>query len=143
MKLIIQANWQKIHLKSLESAYRLSAFYEYYADDISRFYEHKTPLLFEWNMQLLKTMLHLLGILQEPAETEFWECGPVNGQDYRQTINPKNRLSKPDNSFHPVPYQQAFIERYGFLPNLSIVDLLFNEGPEALSILKNLQLETL
>jgi hypothetical protein len=131
-----QYNWQKIHLKSIESAYRLSAFYEYYADDFKTFFKQETKLLFNWNMSLLKTILHLLGIEQEPAVTEFWTEKPDNSYDFRQCINPKARLAQPDINYNPLPYQQVFQERYGFLPNLSIIDLLFNEGPLAIAVLR-------
>jgi hypothetical protein len=56
--------------------------------------------------------------------------------DYRQSINPKRRLRRPDRSFQPAGYQQVFIERYGFIPNLSVVDLIFNVGPESQIILE-------
>lgn len=131
-----QSNWQKIHLKSIESAYRLSAFYEYYIDDFKDFYAEETRLLFDWNLLLLKTVLKLLGIQQEPLATETWEKIPDNRIDFRQIIHPKDRLAKPDRDFNPLPYQQVFQDRYGFIANLSIIDLLFNEGPQALEILK-------
>jgi len=131
-----QENWQKIHLKSIESAYRLSAFYEYYADDFKGFYEKKTRLLYHWNMDLLLIVLQILGVQQLPAMTLAWEKKPDNSYDFRQSINPKSRLVKPDINFTPQPYQQVFQERYGFIPNLSIIDLLFNEGPEAATELK-------
>jgi hypothetical protein len=129
-------NWQKIHLKSIGSAYRLSAFYEYYADDFKAFYKKETRLLFEWNLDMLFIMLQFLGIQQVPALTYAWEQKPDNRHDFRQGIHPKSRLAQPDMNFTPLPYQQVFQERYGFLPNLSIIDLLFNEGPLAVSVLR-------
>jgi hypothetical protein len=129
-------NWQKIHLKSIESAYKLSAFYDYYADDIKACFEKKTPHLFQWNLDLLLTMLQLLDIEHKPAMTETWEKEPAPGQDLRQHLNPKNKNVKPDDHFIEVPYQQVFQERYGFIGNLSIIDLLFNEGPLATDLLK-------
>ena len=131
-----QMNWRNIHLKSMESAYRLSAFYEYFADDFKGFYEKETRLLFDWNQELLKSVLHLLGIRQEPAVTGFWEKKPDNCCDHRQCIHPKGRLKQPDINFSPLPYQQVFQERYGFIANLSIIDLLFNEGPQALEVMR-------
>ena len=128
--------WQKIHLKSIESAYRLSAFYEYYADDFRRFYETEYRFLFTLNMDLLALLLRLVGIQNEHGITRSWENLPGNCTDYRQSIHPKARLAQPDNHFNPLPYQQVFQERYGFIPNLSIIDLLFNEGPLAVEILR-------
>jgi len=128
-------NWKRIHLKSIESAYRLSAFYEYYADDIIEAYKYEIPLLFDWNVHLLNVILKLCGINKKPAVTMEWKTNA--GFDFRQSINPKKRLSGHHPLFLPVPYQQVFSERSGFLPNLSIIDLLFNEGPQTLTLLKN------
>jgi hypothetical protein len=130
------SNWQKIHLKSIESAYKLSPFYDYYADDIKTCFEKKTPHLFQWNLDLLLTMLQMLGIENIPALTETWEKEPAHGQDLRLYIHPKSKKSKPDAQFIEVPYQQVFQERYGFIGNLSVIDLLFNEGPLASDLLK-------
>ncbi|HEX2396360.1 MAG TPA: WbqC family protein [Bacteroidales bacterium] len=127
-------NWKRIHLKSIESAYRLSAFYEYYADEVIEAYKTEIPLLFDWNLHLLNVLLRLCGINKKPAVTGEWQTSETF--DFRQSINPKKRLSAPDPLFLPVPYQQVFSERSGFLPNLSIIDLLFNEGPQTLSVLK-------
>ena len=129
-------NWQKIHLKSFESAYRLSAFYEYYADDFKAFFEAETPLLFDFNFNLLMFMLDLLGVKNAPGLSAHYESGSGNYPDYRQSIHPKERMLKPDPAFLAVAYQQVFQERYGFIPNLSIVDLLFNEGPLAGEIIR-------
>lgn len=129
-------NWQKIHLKSIESAYKLSAFYDYYADDIKACFEKKTPFLFQWNLDLLLILLQLLSIEHKPTFTETWEKEPAHSQDFRQHLHPKNKNAKPDAHFIEVPYQQVFQERYGFIGNLSIIDLLFNEGPLASDLLK-------
>ena len=128
-----KSKWQKIHLKSIESAYRLSAFYEYYIDELIPVFKQEIPRLFDWNMNLLKKILELLEIKAEPEKTLKWEEEVQH--DYRQCINPKKRLEIHDEHFNPQPYQQVFLERYGFIPNLSIIDLLFNEGPEARTIL--------
>jgi hypothetical protein len=129
-------SWRKIHLKSIESAYRLSAFYEYYADEFRNLYEKETRLLLHWNLELLKTLLHWLGIHKDIVLTETWENRPATCSDFRQHIHPKGRLAQPDEQFIPIPYQQVFQERYGYMPNLSIIDLLFNEGPQAVSVLR-------
>ena len=129
-------SWQRIHLKSIESAYRLSPFYEYYADEVIALYRDEIPGLFDWNMKLLRTILHLLDIEKEPQESTLWESNPAPAADFRNSINPKERLFRADPQFNPAPYPQVFQERFGFIPNLSILDLLFNEGPEAISVLR-------
>ena len=129
-------NWQKIHLKSLESAYHLSPFYEYYADEFMRFYRQKTQYLLTWNTELLNTLMGELGIISRAEFSVTYDPFPLHTLDYRQCIHPKERLARPDPAFIQVSYQQVFLERYGFIPNLSIIDLLFNEGPMAGEVLK-------
>lgn len=128
-------NWQHNHLKSIQSAYQLSAFYEYYADEIRQAFNGRPVLLYDFNMKLLKIVLSWLGIKEAPGETISWENEYT--ADFRTSVNPKTRLHRPDPSFNPQLYQQVFSERFGFIPNLSIIDLIFNEGPQALAILRN------
>jgi len=125
--------WQKIHWKSIESAYRLSPCFEFYADDLSGFYEKGKRLkyLFDWNNGLMEVILDLLRIPANPVFTSLYEKVPVSGTDYRESVHPKARLSRPDPHFKIVPYSQVFESKYGFLSNLSIIDLLFNEGRHA------------
>jgi hypothetical protein len=129
--------WQKIHLKSIQSAYQTSPFYEYYADDFNSLYVEMPELLFDLNQRLLIYILKTLGLNSQIQFTEVFQKTIPENIDFRQSIHPKPRLNKPCENFSPVPYQQVFQERYGFLPNLSILDLLFNEGPNALQILKS------
>jgi len=130
------SNWHKIHLKSIQSAYQTSPFYEYYADEFNALYIEMPGRLFELNLRFLEYILKQLSVKTRFQMTEAFEKMPADRYDYRLCIHPKLRLNKPDETFTPVPYQQVFKERYGFLPNLSIIDLLFNEGPNALQILK-------
>jgi hypothetical protein len=130
------APWQKIHLKSIQSAYQTSPFYEYYADDFNSLYKEMPQRLFDLNLRLLQFILKQLGLPIGINQTEAFEKTPANAVDFRESIQPKPRQYRPDEDFVPVPYQQVFQERYGFLPNLSIIDLLFNEGPKALQVLK-------
>lgn len=129
--------WQRAHWKSMRAAYSSSPFYAYYADDLLPFYERKERFLFDFNLQLTELLLHLLGIRRELLLTERYEpAGTLAGQDYRLSISPKERLAQPDDTFNPQPYYQVFAERWGFSPNLSVLDLLFNEGTNAATILK-------
>jgi hypothetical protein len=130
--------WQKNHLRSIESAYRTSAFYEFYADDFQLFFQQKTRLLFEWNLNLLKWILQALDFPVSISLTEVYEKKPTNATDLRQGIHPKSRYNLTDPAFTPIPYQQVFIERSGFLANLSVIDLIFNEGPRAGAVLREM-----
>ncbi len=130
--------WQQMHWRALTAAYMSSPFFEYYADDYRPFYEKRYELLFDFNLELTQLSLSLLGLKASLHLTESYVAQPDNSElDYRQSINPKARLAKPDSSFSPQPYTQVFGSRWGFSPNLSIVDLIFNEGPNALQVLKN------
>jgi hypothetical protein len=132
-----EKKWQKNHWKSIESAYRLSPWFEYYADGFSGFYQQKTDLLFEWNLILIR---HIAGILQ--LDVSIFLTGsftrPENDiADFRYGIHPKDKSAKTDVAFRPLPYPQVFASKFGFLPNLSVIDLIFNEGPDAKELLKS------
>jgi len=131
-----QRPWQNIHLKSIQSAYHISPFYEFYTDEFNAFFRKRIVQLFEWNFHFLHYILRMLDITLEVKVTHTYEKNPAHFYDLRQSIHPKTGLHKTDAYFKPVPYVQVFQERYGFLPNLSIIDLLFNEGPNARNILK-------
>jgi len=130
-------NWQKNHLKSIESAYRSTPFYEYYIDDIKPFYVQKTKYLLDFNNEILNTCLSILEIDKQIEYTKDFILKYDNIIDFRNTIHPKKKYSIPDKDFIPVKYIQGFEQRYGFIPNLSILDLIFNTGPETSSIVSN------
>jgi hypothetical protein len=128
--------WQKLHWKGIESAYRHSPFFEFYMDEFSPFYEERFAFLFDFNAALLEPILKALGIDSTLRfSNEFLEVSSGDYADYRETIHPKRDLSS-DPLFVPVSYHQVFAERLGFVANLSIIDLLFNEGPNARSVLE-------
>ncbi len=130
-------NWRHIHQKALESAYGESPFYDYYIDDISQFYTRRWERLFDFNLDIIRLMCSLLDI--EPdiqISTDFIrpdEALSMGCDDLRNTITPKHPKADPD--FSPEPYYQVYQQRNGFLPNLSILDLLFNMGPESIFFL--------
>ena len=128
--------WQKLHWRSIESAYRHSPFFEFYMDEYSPFYEKRFEFLLDFNAALLEMILQAL----EFDNTVDYSRGFIDAcredyADYREAIHPKRDLS-PDPFFVPVTYRQVFAERLGFKANLSIIDLLFNEGPNARSVLE-------
>lgn len=128
--------WRQNHWRAILSSYNSSPFFEYYADDIRPFYDTKEKYLFDYNLRLISLVLELLPVEKNIELTTTYKAEisyPL--YDYRQSISPKMRLNKPDLLFNPQSYFQVFAQRLGFIPNLSIIDLLFNEGPNALQYL--------
>jgi hypothetical protein len=131
-----QKQWQKLHWKSIESAYRSSPFYEYYIDDITGFYRKKYDFLFDFNMEIIYTLLKMLDLnITIEFSDKFITNVNDHFEDMRDLIHPK-RSYRADQTFLPVEYTQVFNSKHGFIPNLSIIDLIFNEGPDAVEILK-------
>ncbi len=126
-------DWQKQHFKSLEAAYRSSPFFEFFEDDIMPVFEKKFTYLLDLNFQTIEIISKCLGMKLEIVKTEEYFRKPTQ-TDFRHLAN-----GKKDTSEFEV-YPQVFEEKFGFLNNLSILDLLFNEGRHALTYLKNQQL---
>jgi hypothetical protein len=129
-------NWRHLHWNAIESAYNHTPFFEYYKDDFRPFYEKKFDFLVDYNEQLCQLVCQLIDIDTSLQRTESYVAEPLNTIiDLRDAIHPKKEVMD-DASFSAVPYYQVFQERLGFLPNLSIIDLLFNMGPEAILVLQ-------
>ena len=129
-------NWRHLHWNAIESAYNHTPFFEYYKDDFRPFYEKKFDFLVDYNEQLCQLVCQLIDIDTSFQRTESYIAEPSNTIiDLRDAIHPKKELMN-DASFSAVPYYQVFQERLGFLPNLSIIDLLFNMGPEAILVIQ-------
>ena len=125
------ANWRHVHWNALLSAYGESPFFEYYQDDIRPFYEKRYDFLFDFNMEIMQKMIELLDIRPHVGVTDRYVFTPnTQIKDFRETIRPKKPLADPD--FTPQRYYQVYEQKNGFLPNMSILDLLFNEGNEAI-----------
>ncbi|HEY4936784.1 MAG TPA: WbqC family protein [Puia sp.] len=126
-------NWQSRHFKSIRSAYNRSPFFEYYQDELTVIYQKPFSRLVEWNLHCLNWVKEKL---EWPAEIRFTETAiPYRAEgfeDHRNLVLPKNYIQ-----WNPVKYRQVFEERTGFFTNLSILDLLFNTGPEAGELLRN------
>ena len=123
-------SWRHLHWNALQSAYGESPFFEFYADDIRPFFERRWEFLVDFNMEITQKMCELLDIQPHITLTDAYVSADQEGvTDYRDAIRPKNPL--PDDSFQPRRYYQVYEQKHGFQPNLSILDLLFNEGPEA------------
>lgn len=122
-------SWQQVHLRCLESAYRKSAYFDYYFPYFEKIYKQKFSTLIELNEYSLKTILKLLKAKKEFSYTEDFEK-IIDDIDYRIALskNETNKMEMPE-------YYQVFADRHGFISNLSIVDLLFNEGPSSIHYL--------
>ncbi len=130
--------WQQVHWKSIVSAYRLSPYFDFYADDFSVHFNRRAERLFDWNQSLLSLILGMLHIDKPVRLTQTYrKPDPSCPLDFRQGIHPKSRFVREDASIHYKPYHQVFGDRFGFIPNLSIIDLLFNEGPAAAEIIRS------
>ena len=150
-------NWRHLHWNALKSAYGESPFFDYYQDDIRPFFEQRWDYLFDFNEAIREKMCELLDIQPKVSLTKEFtvyslrftddytvgseglaskssvNCKPStvnNLVDYRSAIRPKH--PEPDPDFTPKRYYQVYEQKHGFLPNLSILDLLFNMGPESI-----------
>ncbi len=131
-------NWRHLHWNAIESAYRQSPFFEYYADDFRPFYEKKYDFLLDFNEQLRELVCNLVGFSPRvELSTEYLREVPAGDTDLRTLIHPKRLCIEALPDYTPRPYYQVFKERHGFLPDLSIVDLLFNMGPESLLVISS------
>lgn len=130
-------NWRHMHWNAFVSSYRNSPFFEYYADDFRGFYEKKYSFLWDFNQEICNLVCELIDIYpQIEGTSEYRTELALNEQDFRDIIHPKKDFKVEDPTFHAEPYYQVFKEKFGFLPNLSIADLLFNMGPESLLVLQ-------
>lgn len=134
-------DWRRVHWNAITSAYGESPFFEYYQDDLRPFYERRWDFLYDFNEAIRQVVCDLIDIhphlsslshhptpnTQQPTPTSQH---PTPNTDYRTTINPKH--PEPDADFQPKPYYQVYAARYGFQPNLSVLDLLLNMGPESI-----------
>ena len=143
--------WRRVHWNALQSAYSESPFFEYYADDIRPFFEKRYEFLIDFNEAIRQTICELIDLHPHveyttaflppatapcpPATAPFPPATTPDGSpsglpaDYRSAIHAKH--PQPDADFEPKRYWQVFQHKHGFLPNLSILDLLFCMGPES------------
>ncbi len=122
-------NWRHLHWNAIISAYNSTPFFEYYEDDFAVFYEHKQTFLFDFNESLRELVCELLGIQPHIRYTsEYKSVFSSLEIDYREVIHPK----KTTQTAFFKPYYQVFDNKSGFQSNLSIIDLLFNMGPESI-----------
>jgi hypothetical protein len=132
-------NWQQLHWRAIQSAYNSTPFYEYFCDDYLPFYQKKWDFLLDFNLKIQEKTLELLNFQKiEPYLSDTYiEKSNFNTKDLREVINPKKFDVSLYNNLN-TPYYQIFNQKFSFMPNLSIIDLLFNMGNEARIYLKKI-----
>lgn len=131
VKIFNSDNWQSQHLKSLESAYRTSPFFEYYIDDLMPLFTLEAEYIMDYNFKCLELIFECLQVPFKYSITQRFEIKSKHILDGRLLANSRKEI--PQNF---KPYAQVFDNKHGFLSNLSILDLLFNEGPNTESYLQ-------
>lgn len=123
--------WVKKAWRAIESAYSTSAYFEYYKDDIYAILSSGIPILWDLNLRIIEFFIQKirLGIRIVPTES-YASAG--NALDYRDIIHPKKQNTILKDLDMEKPYFQVFAGKYGFQSDLSVMDLLFNEGPQSL-----------
>ncbi len=136
VRLAADAAWARRVWKTIHSAYGRAPWFAHFADEVVQLLPPKEPYLFDYNLRWINVLKQMLQVSFDIHLTTQWMAPPVTGfRDLRYAMGPKVPLSA-DAHFVPKPYPQLFQERYGFLPNLSVLDLLFCAGPEAGRILR-------
>ncbi|WP_034258885.1 WbqC family protein [Altibacter lentus] len=127
-------DWQKQHWRSIQTAYRTSPFFEFYEDELAPFFSEKVAGLQTHNLRIFKVLHDLLGMEVPITTTTEYYRSPAQ-QDLREMVNARR-----EKKYELEPYTQVLEAHHGFLPNLSVLDLLCNEGPNALHYLEKQKL---
>ncbi|WP_203257270.1 WbqC family protein [Hyunsoonleella ulvae] len=132
VKIFNEVKWQLQHWKSLESAYRTSPFFEFYEDELKPLFFEEAQFLMDFNLKCFQAICDCLQLEIETSKTKTFEKTLNHKTDFRFLVNAKNEIN-----FGFEHYTQVFTNKHGFMSNLSILDLLFNEGPNALNYLES------
>lgn len=128
-------NWQKLHWKSIKTAYQSSPYFEFYEDRLEEIFNFKTDSLIEFNLHALKIIQNILKTEKAYSLNNEYVKNPLE-QNYRERFS-----AKQGNEFEMEEYYQTFSDKLGFEKDLSIVDLICNKGPETLTYLNNIQIK--
>lgn len=138
VKIFNQEKWQSLHWKSLLSAYRTSPFFEFYEDELQPLFECKTDFILDFNLKCFEVISDCLQLELNTLKTEVYQNKAEGITDFRHLVNAKKEPHYPFDT-----YTQVFDDKHGFIPNLSILDLLFNEGTNALNYLESQTISSL
>lgn len=142
MRIDWKTDWLTRHERAIISAYRTSPYFEYYQDELFAILDSRPELMLDFNTQILKFFLRKTGIPADIRFTSEWEAVTIDGHkvtDLREAIHPKRPNTILKDLGLERPYWQVFSPKHGFIPGLSIMDLLFNEGPDSICYLKELK----
>ncbi|NMH88604.1 WbqC family protein [Flavivirga algicola] len=137
VKIFNEEKWQSLHWKSLLSAYRTSPFFEYYEDELLPLFNTKADYILDYNLKCIEVICNCLQLELHTLKSETYQKSIQNKTDFRYLVN-----AKKEQVYQFDTYTQVFGNKHGFIPNLSILDLLFNEGPNALNYLESQTLIT-
>ena len=131
VKIFNEEKWQSLHWKSLLSAYRTSPFFEYYEDELNPLFTKKSEYILDLNLKCFSVICDCLQLELNTSKTKIYQNTVEDAIDFRYLVDVKKEQTQ-----NLDTYPQVFDNKYGFIPNLSILDLLFNEGPNALNYLE-------
>jgi hypothetical protein len=127
-------DWQKLHWKSIKTAYQSTPYFEFYEDRLQSIYDEKISSLLEFDLKTIKVILQILKTEKDFQLTEEYIKQP-EAQDLREQFSAKS-----ESNYQMEDYYQSFSDKYGFIKDLSILDLLCNIGPESMTYIKNIKL---
>ena len=130
IKISYESDWMDLHLKSLQSAYRSSPYFEYFEDDFINLFSKKEKYLADFNMKCIDLISELLDLNLSYKITKIYEENPKNTIDLRGLS-----IARKEKFINTPKYLQVFESKHGYLPNLSVLDLLFSEGNNCNTIL--------
>jgi len=136
VKVFHNTKWQQLFLKSLQSAYRTSPFFEFYIDELLPLFEMEVTYLLDFNLKCIEVLMECMQLDFKYQVTQQFENDVKDKADYRGLVN--SRKEKPQ-CFDT--YTQVFSNKHGFSSNLSVLDLLFNEGTNTITYLESQTLQ--
>lgn len=131
VKIDYSKRWQQVHLRAIVSSYRCSPYFEFFYEPLENIINRKFELLWDLNLELLTTLLRMLKLKKKLKLSDEFSILSGEPDDFRYRLEPGKNL------FEYKSYLQVFSANIAFIPNLSIIDLIFNQGPDAESYLRN------